>query len=94
MTPALTRKSRVTGLKAVLFDKDGTLLDYFGPWLPRANKAIATLESPLPDDRPRVASLPGNRRPRPPLSPKGRRGSLPAADDSGSDGEGARQLRS
>ena len=48
MTPASTRASRVTGLKAILFDKDGTLLDYFGHWLPRANKAIATLEAHFP----------------------------------------------
>ena len=48
MTPVSPRTSQVTGLKAVLFDKDGTLPDYFGPWLPRVTRAAATLEAHFP----------------------------------------------
>lgn len=44
--------TRTTGealaLKAVLFDKDGTLVDYFGPWLPRAARAIDAVETNYP----------------------------------------------
>ena len=31
MIPVWSRSSQVAGLKAVLFDKDGALLDYFVP---------------------------------------------------------------
>ena len=44
--------TRTTGeapvLKAVLFDKDGTLVDYFGPWLPRAARAVDAVETNYP----------------------------------------------
>ena len=63
-------------MKAVLFDKDGALLDYFGPWLPRANKAIATLEAHFPTIGPelrRSLGIDDNGA----LTPQGKPGSLP-----------------
>ena len=46
--PARTSRD-APALKAVLFDKDGTLVDYFGPWLPRAAQAIDTVEAQFPN---------------------------------------------
>ena len=59
MSQIATRTQReVPALRAVLFDKDGTLVDYFGPWLPRAARAIDTVEAHFPSVGPEIrASL-------------------------------------
>ena len=76
MIPVSSRSSQVTGLKAVLFDKDGALLDYFVPWLPRVTRAAATLEAHFPTIGPELLRSLGIDD-RGALTPHGTLGSLP-----------------
>ena len=51
--PKLPTKSRTSPIKAVLFDKDGTLIDYLPMWVPYARQAFSDIGErfgfPLPD---------------------------------------------
>ncbi|MCE2405876.1 MAG: HAD family hydrolase [Dehalococcoidia bacterium] len=51
MTTELVRSARMmprSEFKAVLFDKDGTLLDYFSHWIPRVSRALGDVRRQFP----------------------------------------------
>ena len=80
MTQIAASSSReAPALKAVLFDKDGTLVDYFGPWLPRAARAVDTVEANYPAIGPELRDSLGIER-HGALSLRGTLGSLPLSD--------------